>query len=140
VLALNERVGFLRGVKLFAELSLEDLQQVAGKLLEVSVDKGSAVFRAGDPGDSLFIVLRGKVGIRDGQRHLVTLATPECFGELAALSQDARSADAICEESCELLKLRAADLRELLATRPALQHQMMLALVRRVKEVGDRTR
>lgn len=140
MLALPERVGFLRGVKLFAELSLEDLQQVASKLVEVSVDRGSALFRAGDPGDSLFIVLRGKVAIRDGQRHLVTLATPECFGELAVLSHDARSADAICEESCELLKLRAADLRELLATRPALQHQMMVALVRRVKEVGDRHR
>ena len=130
----------MRGVTLFAELSAEDLAQVASKLVEVSVDKGSAVFRAGDPGDSLFIVLRGKVAIRDGQRHLVSLAKPECFGELAVLSQEARSADAIAEETCELLKLRAADLRELLATRPALQHQMMLALVRRVKEVGDRIR
>lgn len=127
-------------MKLFAELSADDLQQVASQLVEVSVDRGAAVFRAGDPGDSLFIVLHGKVAIRDGQRHLVTLAQPECFGELAVLSQEARSADAVCEESCELLKLRAADLRALLATRPALQHQMMLALVRRVKEVGDRNR
>ena len=140
MLSLTERLGLLRGVTLFTGLTPEDLQQLATRLVEVSLDRGAAVFRAGDPGDSLFIVLRGKVAIRDGQRHLVTLATPECFGELAVLSQEARSADAICEDSCELLKLRAADLRELLASRPALQHQMMLALVRRVKETGDRKR
>ena len=70
MLSLTERLGFLRGVTLFTGLTPEDLQQLATRLVEVSLDRGAAVFRAGDPGDSLFIVLRGKVAIRDGQRHL----------------------------------------------------------------------
>lgn len=136
----TERTQLLRGVQLFSELTELDLGVVASKLTQASYQRGQAVFRAGDPGDSLLILTRGKVAIRDGQRVLVTLSAPDCFGELAVISQEPRSADAICEDSTDVLKLRAADLRELLATRPALQHQMMLALVRRVKESGGRAK
>ncbi len=138
MLPAAERVRVLRSLALFSGLSDADLELIAAKLTEASVEKGSTIFRAGDPGDSMFLLVRGKVAIRDRARLLVTISAPECFGELAVLSRDERSADAICEESCELLKLRANDLHDLLATRPALQHQMMLALVRRVKEVGSR--
>lgn len=138
MLPAAERVRVLRSLALFSGLSDADLELIAHKLTEASFDKGSTIFRAGDPGDSMFLLVRGKVAIRDRSRLLVTITAPECFGELAVLSNDERSADAICDESCELLKLRANDLRDLLATRPALQHQMMLALVRRVKEVGSR--
>lgn len=138
MLSAAERVEVLRRIAPFSALTAIDLEAVAARLSEVSFVRGGAVFRGGDPGDALFLLVKGKVAIREGSRNLVTLTAPDCFGELAVLSNEPRSADAICEESCDLLRLRAADLRELLATRPAVQHEMMMALVRRVREAGRR--
>lgn len=129
----------LRGAAFFQGLGDSDLGAISAKLTSHSFEKGAAIFRAGDPGDSLFLLARGRVAIRDGSRHLVTVSPSECFGELAAVSNEPRSADAICEESCELWKLKAVDLQKLMSTHPAVQKQVMLALVHRVKEAGSRT-
>lgn len=135
----SQRVDFLRRAALFAGLDDDDLAAVAAKLSERSYVKGAAVFRAGDPGASVFLLVRGKVAIRDDHRHLVQLTPGECFGELAALTHDPRSADAICEESCELLELTSSHLLLLMSQSPELQRQVMRVLVERVKEAGRRS-
>ncbi|MFZ5443523.1 MAG: cyclic nucleotide-binding domain-containing protein [Myxococcota bacterium] len=135
----EQRIGILRATGLFQGLGDQALLAIAAKLVERSFVRGAAVFRKGDPGDSLFLLSRGKVEIRDeAQRHLVTLTAPDVFGELAALSSEPRSADAVCAESVELLELKAADLQELMAAFPAVQRQVLLVLVHRVREAGAR--
>lgn len=135
-----DRVRVLQAQPLFEGLTAVDLEVLAARLKERSFTKGSAVFRAGDPGDAIFFLVRGTVSIKDGSHTMAKLTAPECFGELAVLSNEPRSADAVCESSCDVLTLRAQEFNELLATRPALQRQMMLTLVRRVKEAGARAR
>jgi len=54
------------------------------------------------------------------------------------LDRQPRSADAVCGERCLLLRLKAADLHELLAHRPAMQMQILLSLVARVRDVSQR--
>ncbi|MBL8923391.1 MAG: cyclic nucleotide-binding domain-containing protein [Myxococcaceae bacterium] len=135
-----DRARVLQSIPIFEGLSPIDLDVIGARMSEQSFVKGSAVFRAGDPGDAIFFLVRGTVAIRDGQRVLVKLDAPECFGELAVLSNEARSADAICESSCDVLKLKANEFNELIATRPAVQRQMMLTLVKRVREAGRRSR
>lgn len=139
-MAAADRVHTLQGIPVFEGLSAIDLDVIGSRMAELSFVKGAAIFRAGDPGDAIFFLVRGTVAIREGQRVLVTLSAPECFGELAVLSNEARSADAICETSCDVLRLKANEFNELVATRPAVQRQMMLTLVKRVREAGRRSR
>lgn len=134
-----QRLEFLRRAPLFRGLDDDDLAEVAAKLTERSTVKGAAVFRAGDPGTSVFLLVRGRVSIRDEHRLLVQLAPGECFGELAALTNDPRSADAVCDESCDLLELTSSNLLLLMSKEPRLQRQVMRVLVERVKEAGSRT-
>jgi len=133
------RVDLLRGAAFFQGLGESELSCIAAKLTSHSYEKGAALFRAGDPGDALFLLARGKVAIRDGHRHLVPSNGSGGSGELADVSPWPGSADAVCEESCEVLRLKASDLQTLMATHPAVQRQVMLALVHRVKEAGSRT-
>lgn len=135
-----DRARVLQSIPIFEGLSAVDLDVIGARMTEQSFVKGAAIFRAGDPGDAIFFLVRGTVAIRDGQRVLVTLSAPECFGELAVLSNEARSADAVCESTCDVLKLKANEFNELIATRPAVQRQMMLTLVKRVREAGRRAR
>jgi CRP/FNR family cyclic AMP-dependent transcriptional regulator len=137
---LPDRIAAVRATAFFGHLAEDDVVQIANRLTERSFDKGVAVFRAGDPSDALFLLVRGRIAIRDGLSTLVTLEPPECFGELGVLAEEPRSADAVCEASCELLRLASTDLQALLRDRPAIQRQVMRGLVRRVKEAGRRAR
>jgi hypothetical protein len=135
-----ERMRFLRSVPLFAEIPGEDLRLVAEILDTVEHPAGEVVFRKGETGEDMYIIAQGKVAIRDGATTIATLGEREFFGELSVIDREARSADAVVIEPAELLRLRAADLGELMARRPQIQEQILLVLVRRLRVLNARVR
>jgi len=77
---------------------------------EESFRLGDIVFREGEVGDKLYIILDGKVRIsRDvpgmGEEALAVLGPGAVFGEMALLDEAPRSADARVHERCRLLAL-----------------------------------
>jgi hypothetical protein len=138
LLPLFERMAFLRTVPLFEEMPGAELRRVAEMLSSVQVREGETIFKKGDPGDDLFLVRSGLVSLRDGAIELGTAKSQEFFGELALLDNEPRSADAVAIQGTELLRLRSADFRELMARRPQIQEQIVRVLVRRVREATGR--
>lgn len=138
VLHLFERMTFLRSISLFSELSGEDLRSVAEIMEDVNYPAGVTIFRKGDPGEDLYLIVEGRVAIRDGKVELNTLGEREFFGELAVLDREPRSADVVCIYNTRLLRLRGADLGELMARRPQICEQIMLVLVRRLRGLTQR--
>ena len=57
--------------------------------------KGKTIFKEGDLGDEFFVVVRGKVEIRSGDRHFETLGPDGIFGEMALIDDSPRSATAV---------------------------------------------
>lgn len=135
---IYERMKFLRSVPLFGELPGEDLRTIAEIVETVELAAGSIVFRKGDLGEDLYVILRGRVAIRDGSTAIATLGAREFFGELAVIDREPRSADAIVVEDAQLLRLGSADLGELMARRPQIQEQFLVVLARRLREVTQR--
>jgi CRP-like cAMP-binding protein len=133
LIPLFERMSFLRTVPLFEEMPGQELRRVAEMLSDVEVAEGEVIFRKGDPGDDLFIVRRGCVALRDGATELGTAKAQEFFGELALLDNEARSADAVATEATQMLRLRSADFRELMARRPQIQERVLRAVVKRLR-------
>ena len=82
------------------------------------------IFRKGDHGDAMFLVLQGEVRARNlvGGREstLSTLGVGECFGELAVLDEGARSADVVANVETVLLKISAEALKRLFQEAPSL--------------------
>ncbi|HKD11689.1 MAG TPA: cyclic nucleotide-binding domain-containing protein [Thermoanaerobaculia bacterium] len=78
---------------------------------ELKFPSGSLIFREGDPGDSLYVVARGRVRISrhlaGGEEALAILGAGEIFGEMAILDprSSGRSADARVHEDALLLGL-----------------------------------
>ena len=87
-----ERVICLKAVPMFAEVSDETLADVAELLGEVDYAKGQVVFEKGAEGDSLYVVISGRVRVYDGARTIVELGPKEIFGELALLDPEPRLA------------------------------------------------
>jgi len=81
---------------------------------------GTAITRAGDPGDAAFFVLGGKVvaGVTTGEgahRTLSAMTAGDVFGEIAALTGSLRTADVVAEDDTTLLEVPAETLRQLMA-------------------------
>jgi MFS family permease len=80
---------------------------------------GTVVVRAGDASDAAFFVMAGKVvaGIpAEGEefRSLSSMGPGDFFGEIAALTGSARTANVVADESSDLLEVPAATLRGLM--------------------------
>jgi CRP-like cAMP-binding protein len=99
--------------------------------------KGSALFRRGDAGDELFVLLRGAVSLSirtfdatSGARRLLTLHPGVTFGEMALLEGKPRSADAVFDTDGVTLALSRGAFDELTHSHPQLANKLLLTLAR----------
>ena len=73
-----------------------DFSRLAGPEVRTrSFAKGDTIFREGEQGDEFFVVVRGKVEIRSGDRRLETLGPKGIFGEMALIDDSPRSATVV---------------------------------------------
>jgi CRP/FNR family transcriptional regulator, cyclic AMP receptor protein len=114
----------LADVELFEHLGEDDRLRLAEAVDLRRLAPGEILFRAGEPGESLFIVRSGEVElfVRDnaGQKIPLTIAcTNQIFGELALLDRGPRTATALALSEAELLQLDRDDLLLLFQKTPA---------------------
>jgi SulP family sulfate permease len=132
-------------------LESDELDLLQSMMVERRVAKGEAVFRYGDPGDSMFVLLRGQVGIflpaahTEGDaplgRRLISFAPGVVFGDMGLLAGAARSADAIAESDALMLELQREPYERLVAEYPAVFGKLLLnislLLASRVRSLSD---
>lgn len=138
VIPLVQRLHFLRGVPLFAGLSGEDLMQVARIASPLSLPEDRIIFHKGDPGEEMYLIMRGKVSVRDGEVEVATFGPDEFFGELAVLDGEPRSATVVCVADTDLLTIAQADLDELMERRSEIAREVIQVLTRRLREATKR--
>ena len=130
------RSGIFQGVDSdAAEALVKDLETVEYR-------KGEIVFSEGEPGDSLYIVLSGKVKVvrraADGRQNLITLLGPsDMLGELSLFDPGPRTATATAVVDTRLARLRKQALRPWLGNRPEIAEQLLRVLARRLRRTND---
>lgn len=100
---------------------------------------GEPVIRQGDPGDSLFVILRGRVEVTAHQGdsppvRLATLNEGDSFGEMSLMTGEPRSATVTPLVETQLLEVGKESFRRMLAAQPDLVHQLGAALQQRLYE------
>jgi hypothetical protein len=109
-----EKIIHLKAVQMFSRASEEILADIAAVLEEVEVGPGDVVFRKGDVGDSLYIVVEGRVRVFDADRTITHLGELEIFGELALLDPEPRFASVEAVKPTRLLRLDREAFTELM--------------------------
>jgi len=111
-----EKVIILKSVNIFAKLTEERLAEIASILTEVEFRPGEEIIRKGDVGDSMYIIIDGKVRIHDEGRTLATLGERDILGEIALLDHQPRSASANAgDEEVRALRLEHDAFYELMS-------------------------
>jgi len=134
--------GLLAGMPLFAALDDESARRLEVAMTTRRLPRAHVVFREGDPGDRLFVVIEGKVKITrssaDGRENLLALlGAGEMFGELSLFDPGPRTASATAVTAATLASLDHDDLRPLMFERPDLAVQLVRALARRLRRTNE---
>ena len=137
-------------VDLFRErgLSAAEMKLLATFSSEERFSEGSMIFREGEKGDKLYIVLDGRVRISKfipgvGEEALAVLDRGDFFGEMALIDDKPRSADAKAhEQDATVLSIDRATLNEILSMDPHASLQFLNLLCRmisrRLREINDK--
>lgn len=114
---------------------LKSLSSVINTAKAVKLDQGDIIFRKGDPGDTMYIVLDGMVQIyqEEGGNRFVhaQLGRGSFFGEMAIVSGQPRVANAVAAAPSVLLPVSREPFLEKLRTDPAVAlHTVQVLIVR----------
>jgi CRP/FNR family transcriptional regulator, cyclic AMP receptor protein len=140
VISTVEKVLFLKSIDLFSQIPGEDLSQIAQITDEVQFDEGDEVFREGDPGDTLYFVIDGKVRIHTGGDEIAVIGERQVFGEMTLLDSEPRSASASAITDLTLLKIHRDDFNEILAEKSEIASGIIKVLTRRLRNTLDKRR
>ena len=120
--------------------------EALGQLLRVvrrrSYHRSEVVFHQGDPGDTLHLIRAGRVKIvlpaETGDEVVLAILGPgDCFGEMAVLDGEPRSASVVAMEQVETLALGRQDFRTFFRSSPETAERLVINLARIIRKVNE---
>lgn len=135
----------LRSIAMFEDQAVSTLDAVASQMTPREYRTGEMVFREGDPGDELYIVVKGRVAIfvtdQDGKEvTLAEVGAGSCFGEMSIIDQSPRSAACRVLEDAVFLAFHAERFRSISHTMPEcavkVMNRMLSTIVERLMKTG----
>ena len=134
-LSLHEHLLQTTLKEIFGDIDAELMQKVRPCMTTVQLPGGTVLIQQGDPSDSIYLVLSGRLRatLRDPEGQVVVLGEigrGEPIGEMGVISQDPRGATVTALRDCVLLRLGADDFTDLLQTWP----KIALPLARKLME------
>ena len=133
---------YIRDLPLLARLPEDDLQALASRGVLRRFAQGRVIFRDGDPGDEMHVVVEGQVRISvlsgSGNEAIVaTVETGDCFGELALLDGRPRSATATAILATRTFVVTRPDFLDWLSGRPQSALALLETLSLRLRKTDE---
>ena len=100
------------------------------------VNAGQTIFREGDPGDVMYIVVEGQVEILIDGQLLETLGPGDILGEMALIEDRVRSATARASVDCVLTPVSRQHFLTLIQRTPNFAIQVMRVLAQRLRQTN----
>ena len=124
----------LKSIPLFEEVPEADLRALADRTITRSYAKQAIIVNEGDPSDSLYLILAGRVKIyladEHGKELILAIKGPgQYFGEMV-LDEQPRSASVMTLEPAQFAILSRADFTQFLLSHPEVSLQLIQNLIR----------
>ena len=127
---------------LFGQLEADEREHLLELAKTETFSAGRVIFSKGSPGECLYAILEGRVGINtlssDGREIFLNILEPgDVFGEIALLDGRERTAGAVAMTGTNLLRIDRSDFIEFLEKRPKLCIRVMGLLCQRLRWTSD---
>src|ERR1051325_10651197 len=131
------RPGQLRRLKVFADMTEEQLLTFVSLVEPVEMLVNRIIVRMGDQGDCMYLILEGEVRVRQVVKgrdtELARLETGDFFGEICLFDEGPRSADVIANKDCTLLRITKPAFHSIMDQHPDVAVRFLFAIIRTVE-------
>jgi CRP/FNR family transcriptional regulator, cyclic AMP receptor protein len=115
---MNEREELLRRVPMFAELDDRERRELAALFGERTFEAGERVLAEGGAAAGFFVIEEGEAVVTVGGVERTRLGRGDTFGEVALITEDARTATVTAETQLRCLGLTVWEFRPLVERNP----------------------
>jgi len=135
----------LKGISIFSDLPMQELEIIASELKRIECKEGELIFKEGDPGNEMYIVVEGGVSIfiidNEGEEVVLSeMVKGNFFGEMSIIERAPRSATCRVIEDSVFLVVHADDLIKITRYMPEsavkIMNKMLSIIVGRLMNVG----
>lgn len=132
---MNENVEILKKVSFFSVLNDNDLLLLSDITKKIDYTEGTTIFKEGDKGGSLFIILEGTIKIYKEtaggpKKVLASLGKMDVFGELSVFDELPRSATAVVSTNSKCLMIDTDDLNIFMKDKPELTVRLLKEVIK----------
>lgn len=139
------REGILKRIQLFKDLEPRQIELMLELFQKEDFSKGKNIVKEGEAGESLYIILSGKVRVTrafDSETFVLTELDPyDFFGEMSLIDDFAASATVQTTEDTTIMKMTRQDFKTLVASNSELSSRLWEALARslnsKIRKTGD---
>lgn len=101
----DNKLGLFKSIEIFQLLPEEKLEDLVNECKEITKSSGEILFREGDPGDSMYVVLSGEIYIEKENTVIAQRSQGEYFGEMTLIEDKPRTATAKVVKETRLLEI-----------------------------------
>lgn len=127
----------------FRNIPLDGLQRLADQGSPRTFTRGSELMRQGDVGNSMYVLLGGRVRVQRSHPDLTEpmvlaeLGPGEIVGEMGLLDNSPRSATVVAMEETHTMEVSAAVLSEVIIQHPTVSGALLRLLTRRLRSTDE---
>jgi CRP/FNR family cyclic AMP-dependent transcriptional regulator len=98
-------INVIKSSPLFYELYDAEVESIIEHCSVLNLEDGDFIFREGDEGNEIYLILTGSAEVKKGDVTLVELKKGDLFGEMVLLDERTRSADIVSNNYTDVLVL-----------------------------------
>ncbi len=116
------------------DFSWEQLQTIGHYFKPYSASKGTLIYKEGEVGSSMGIIVQGSIGVYKNNKLISTLRVGRTFGEMSVIDMQPRSATARAETETIFLSLDKSDMTILADKHPTLAFKIIWNISRALSQ------
>jgi CRP-like cAMP-binding protein len=143
MLSTMERILQLKKIPLFSEFQVRELTAIASIAQEKAFPAGTKIIQEGEVGESLYLVLSGRVSVikelgLPRELHIADIGPDDYFGEMALFDRQPRSASVVAQEETHVLELSRFEFEEIVKEFPQIAIDACRVFSQRLRELQQR--
>lgn len=140
---MNEKIDLVSRIPIFRSLDRPSLQLIAKTSSAVNIPKGERLFKQGDTGDALYVIVEGLASVvmqyGDIEVSIAQRGMNEVIGELAVLSDEPRTASVDAITDLLTLRLDREDFLNVIQTHGDVGYQLLHVITAELVDLNRRT-
>jgi len=101
---------------------------------------GQFVFKAGDRGDTMYVVMEGEVKVLVGSTTVEIAGPGSIVGEMALIDNEPRSATVVAKTHCRLVAVDQGQFQYMVSQGPFFALQVMKVMADRLRKTNEKVR